>query len=131
MIKGNTGDPNDELEPEDYREQFYHHDLDMFEGVPYYYHGITDELNNLSSLIEVIGESVKSQENEFKQIYDEEYDPEGYFPNERVIDNWYKKTYRSFSYKAILTVISGVFEKGLKDLYSTLKEAKRITFEIK
>ena len=58
MIKGNTRDPSEEIDSEYYREQFYQYDLDRFEGVPYYLHGITDEFNNLSSLIEVIGESV-------------------------------------------------------------------------
>lgn len=31
----------------------------------------------------------------------------------------------------MLTVIHGVFERGLTDLYRILKESKRITFEIK
>ncbi len=37
MIKGNTRGPNDEIEPEYYKEEFYQHDLDMFEGVPHQY----------------------------------------------------------------------------------------------
>ncbi len=131
MIIGVAKEVQEEDDPEYYREVMYRHDLDMFEGIPYSFHGITDEFDHLSKLIEVIGESVISQEKEFEKISKEENNTENFFPSDKLIDNWYKKTYRMFSYKAMLTVIHGVFERGLTDLYRILKESKRITFEIK
>ena len=57
-------DPEDD--PEYYREESYRNDLDRFEGVPYTYHGITDELDNLIQFIDVIGQSIVQKE-EFKK----------------------------------------------------------------
>lgn len=128
-----TGPPAaDDAEFEGYqREQLYHLNLDCFEGVPGTAHGITDDLDNLSDFIKVIGDSVLEQEKEFNTIYSEEQSADVVFLTDRTLVNWYKKHYRSFSYKAILTVIHGVFETGLTDLHTMLTENKRITFDFK
>ena len=131
MINGTIKQIEEDDNSEYNREQMYWADLKSFEGVPYTLYGINDELDNLSKLIEVIGESVLAQEKDFKEISSEEEAIQNSFPTDKMIDNWHKKNYRSFSYKALLTVIHSDFEMALKDLFKILTEAKRINFKIK
>jgi|GEM_PF-6924158 len=126
MIIGTARLMNEEDDPEEYRDSMYDHDLDLFEGVEGHYHGIMDDLYNLKKLIELIGESVVKEEKAFKEIEQQEFDPEILFPSEKLINAWHKKSYRPFSYKAMFMFIQSVFENGVSELRSLMVDAHRL-----
>jgi hypothetical protein len=129
MVKGNLSE-NEEDDYEYHREEIYRLELDQFLGVPGTIYGLEDELDNLIEVIRAIGESVVQHEKEFGKIYDEEFDPETSFLSNRLLNNWFKKRYRIFSYKAILILIHSLFEKSLIDLFYLLRSNKRISFRL-
>jgi hypothetical protein len=133
MVKGKrkTEDLPEEFDSVRIEEERYQYELDRFEGVPYYHHGILDELDNLKELLMVIGESVLSQEREFKKIEKEESDPHIGIATDRMIENWYRKQYRPFSYKAMVIMIQSTFENAIVRLHSILKDFRRIEFDLK
>lgn len=116
----------EEDDPEEYRNTMYEHDLDMFEGVEGYHYGIIDDLDNLKKLIDLIGKSVIEEENDFREIKRQEFDPETLVPSEKLMAAWHKKLYRPFSYKAMFMLIQSIFENGIADLRFLMLDAKRL-----
>lgn len=127
MIKGPARKKTEEDEDdfEHNREMYYDHALDAFEGVEGQHYGIIDEINNLGKLIETIGVTVVENEKEFRAVAAEEYEEMSY-PGDKTLAVWHKKTYRQFSYKAMMMLVHSIFEDGLVDLYNLLVREGRI-----
>lgn len=113
------------------KEEQYYYTLLQFHGVEGYLYGISQDLDNLKRLIQLIGPTIVQEEEEFREIEKKEYDPHFPIPSDKVIAAWHKKTYRQFTYKAIFLLIQSVFESGLKDFYQILFDEQRVKKTIK